>query len=194
MRCLTPNEALSLFGRIGFSITPNPRLNRMALVLDPKITSQQTRVGGRPTTGANRLAHFAEAVNRWHSTNTHRLLWVDHWNSDFPSTYELFMAARAGLGETRSLADAPGHYFVPLPYDERDQIKIPPEQAKQTGILIGLMSLMMINGWDGWLIANGNSDRIEFWEGNIFFYSNEKSRLADANSLMDQFHCSRDLS
>ena len=54
------------------------------------------------------------------------------------------------------------------------------------------MSLMMINGWDGWLVADGSSDRIEFWEGNIFFYSNEKSRLTIANSLMDQFDCPRD--
>jgi hypothetical protein len=194
MRCLTPGEVVGLYGQIGLSVTPNPGLNRMALVLDPKVTSQQTRVGGRPTIDANRLAHIAEAVNRWHSTNTHRLLWVDHWNSDFPSTYDLFMAARFGLGETRSLTEAPGHYFDPLPYGERDQTRIPPEQAKQTGILIGLMSLMMINRWDGWLITDGSSDRIEFWEGNIFFYSNVKSRLADANSLMDQFHCSQDLS
>jgi hypothetical protein len=51
----------------------------------------------------------------------------------------------------------------------------------------------MIDGWDGWLVAHGSADRIEFWEGNIFFYSSEKSRLADAKSLMDEFNCPQDL-
>lgn len=55
------------------------------------------------------------------------------------------------------------------------------------------MALTMINGWDGWLVARGNTDRIEFWEGNIFFYSSEKSRLVAANLLMDEFNCPRDL-
>jgi hypothetical protein len=81
----------------------------------------------------------------------HRLLWIDHWDSFFPSIYETFVAARVGLGETRSLSEAPGHYFDPYPYDERDQAKISPEQARETGILIGLMSLLMIGGWErGW--------------------------------------------
>jgi hypothetical protein len=93
----------------------------------------------------------------------------------------------------RSLSEAPGHYFDPYPYNERDQAKISPEQARQTGILIGLMSLLMIGGWDAWLVAEGSSDRIEFWEGNIFFHSSEAARTADAESLMDQFNCPRDL-
>src|SRR6266480_3806193 len=97
--------------------------------------SRQDRVGGRPTLHLHRFAQFAEAMNRWHLTNRHRLLWVDHGANHFPSTYALFMAARAGLGETRSLSEAPGHYFDPFPYDERDQLKISQDQARQTGIL-----------------------------------------------------------
>jgi hypothetical protein len=93
----------------------------------------------------------------------------------------------------RSPSEAPGHYFDPFPYHECDQTKIPPEQARQTGILVGLMSLIMIGDWDGWLVAEGSSDRIEFWEGNLFFYSSDSSRLADAKALMIEFDCPRDL-
>lgn len=192
MRCLSPKEAVELLGRNGFSVVAHAELGRTALVLDPTIASQQTRVGGRPPPNVRHLPYFAEAMNRWHSPDMDRLLWVDHWNNDFPNTYETFIAARVGLGESRSLSDAPGHHFDPQAYHERDQTKITPEQARQIGILIGFMSLMMINGWDGWLVADGSSDRIEFWEGNIFFYSNEKSRVTIANSLMDQFDCPRD--
>jgi hypothetical protein len=189
VRCLTPNEAVDLFGRIGFGIVSGWYGN--ALQLEPEIASRQTRIGGRPTPSVGRLAHFAEALNRWHPPNVHRLLWVSHCSNDFPSTHDLFVAARTGLGETRSLSEAPGHYFDPYPYDERDQLKISPEQARETGLLAGLMSLLMINGWDGWLIADGSADRIEFWEGNLFFYSATKSRLVDADALMDEFDCPR---
>jgi hypothetical protein len=191
MRCLTPKEAEDLFGQVGFSVYSD--VYRTTLLLKPEIASRQHRVGGRPAPDAHRLAYFGEALNRWHPPNVHRLLWVSHWNNDFPSTHALFVAARVGLGETRSLTEAPGHYFDPHPYDERDQTEITPEQARETGLLVGLMSLLMINGWDGWLIADGSADRIEFWEGNLFFYSREKPRLADANALMDEFGCRRDL-
>jgi hypothetical protein len=192
MRCLTSNEALSLFGRSGFSVVSNAQVGRTSLTLDPTIASRQTRVGGRPPPNVRHLPYFADAMNRWHSSDAARLLWVDHWSNDFPSTYETFVSVRVGLDEARSLSDVPGHYFDSHPYHERNQTAISPEQSRAIGILIGLMSLIMIDGWDGWLIAEGSSDRIEFWEGNIFFYSSEKSRLAVANSLMDEFGCSRD--
>jgi hypothetical protein len=43
---------------------------------------------------------------------------------------------------------------------------------------------------DGWLIA-ADADRIEFWEGNIFFYSQDTARLAAAEALMSEFECPR---
>jgi hypothetical protein len=193
MRCLTPIELVELFGPIGFSVVSNPHLHRTALRLAKDIAARQNRVGGRPTPDLNRLTRFTEALNRWHPTNRHRLLWVDHWADYFPSTYALFMAARTGLSESRSLSEAPGHYFDPFPYDERDQLRISTEQGHQTGILIGLMSLLMMNGWDGWLVAEGSVDRIEFWEGNVFFHSDDKERLMSAKALMHQFECPQDL-
>jgi len=53
--------------------------------------------------------------------------------------------------------------------------------------------LMIAETWDGWLVAGDSYDRIEFWEGNIFFYSTERRRLNDAKSLMAQFDCPMDL-
>jgi hypothetical protein len=193
MRCLSPTEAVGLFGHAGFSVTSNPLLERTAFVLNPAIASRQTRVGGRPTQDVSSLPDFVEALIRWYPPRVHRMLWIDQWNRDFPSACELFLAARIGLGETRSLSEAPGHCFDRYPYDERDQTRISHEQARETGILVGLTSLVMINGWDAWLIAGDGSDRIEFWEGNIFFYSSETSRLNAARSIMDQFNCPQDL-
>jgi hypothetical protein len=190
MRCLTPRQVQEMFGPAGFSIMSNVDMRRIQLVLAPQIASRQDRVGGRPGPDVDRLRYFAEALIRWHPPATPRLLFVSAWNWDFPSVCDLFVAARNGLGETRPLLEAPAHYFDPYAYDERDQTEISREQARETGILAGLIALIMIDGWDGWLIA-GNADRIEFWEGNIFFYSHEAARLAAAEALMTEFECPR---
>ena len=193
MRCLTAQDALDLLGREAFSVVSNIQLARNALVLAPAIAGNQRRIGRRPPQNVRRLPYFAEAMNRWHLSDTARVLWVDHWSNDFPSIHEAFCLIRAGLGESRSLSAVPGHYFGPHPYHERDQTVISAEQARATGVLIGLMSMIMMEGWDGWLLAQGSTDRIEFWEGNIFFYSSETSRLSLADSLLQDFDCDRNL-
>src|SRR5688572_3617473 len=101
MQCLTTKELLNLYGPAGFSVVSNHALRRNTLTLDGKIAAQQKRIGGRPIVYVDHLAQFAEALNRWYPTNRQRLLWVNHWADDFPSTHALFIAARAGLGETR---------------------------------------------------------------------------------------------
>jgi hypothetical protein len=184
---------MALFGRVGFTAMVSPSSGRTALRLEPGIASRQSRIGGRPTVDASHLPYFAGALNRWHLPNARRLLWLDHWNNDTPGAHDFFSAVRRGFGEERSLFDAPGHAFEPHPYDEQDQTAISSEQARETGVLIGLASLVMFYGWDGWLVADGSSDAIEFWEGNIFFHSIQKSRLVEASSLLQDFDCPRDL-
>jgi hypothetical protein len=193
MRFLTKEEVVDLLGKAGFSVMPNPHLDRIALVLEESVASRQNRVGGRPPPIISRLPHFVEALNRWLPLKMRRVLWVADWSSDVPSAYELFVAARSGLGEHRPLCEGPGICFDPPLYEGRDQVEMPPEQARETGLFIGLVSLIMINGWDGWFVADRSSDRVEFWEGNMFFYSSEAPRLAEAKSLMDQFDCPQDL-
>jgi len=193
VQCITPQELDRLFGSSGFAVRANLSLRRMTLDLKSELAAQQKRIGGHPALPLDRISNFTEALNRWLPTDGARLLWVDHWDDSFPSAYAVFMAARAGFGETRSLSEAPGHYFEKFPYHERDQLLISDRQARQTGILIGLLSLLMIEGWDGWLVASDVADRIEFWEGNVFFHSSDKMRLAMAKDLLHQFGCSEDL-
>jgi hypothetical protein len=157
--------------------------------LDAGLATQQKRVGGRPTLDLRRLPEFIEALNRWLPNDDRRLLWVDHWDDLFPSACALFVMARAGLGESRSIADAPGHLFEAHSYHERDQLRIDEHQSHETGILIGLASLLIMNGWDGWLLSEGSLERVEFWEGNLFFHSSTGSKLEEANRLLEQFEC-----
>jgi hypothetical protein len=89
----------------------------------------------------------------------------------------------------RNLEEAPGHLFDAHPYDELDCTEITTEQRTDAGILIGLMSLIVIERADGWLIASGAQERIEFWEGNVFFHSENADKLDSARTLLKNFAC-----
>jgi hypothetical protein len=193
MRCITSSEVTELFGKDGFSVISNRELWRFGLALDDKIHVRQKRVSGHPSTEVDRLADFAEALNRWLPTGRRRLLWLSHWGEVRRGDRELFDAVRRGLGEHRPIVDAPGHYFDAHDYDDQDQTGMSREQWRDVGLIVGLTSIVMINGWDAWLIAEGCKDRIEFWEGNLFLYSSDKERLARAEELLKGFNCSPDL-
>src|SRR5690242_18224921 len=124
MQFVTCRELDELFGRQGFSAQTNSEQHLASLRVTAQISSSQRRVGGRPPKNASLYNGFAEALNRWLPNNSRRLLWIDAANNFFPSTHELFMAARMGLGETRTIYEAPGHLFDAYPYHESDQLRI----------------------------------------------------------------------
>lgn len=192
MQCLTLEDAEALLSRDGFAIVSKPDWKRPALVLKPAFAARQTRIGRRAAPAADRLLEFVDAANSWLPSKTRRLLWIENWETNYPNTYPAFVAMRGGLGEQRSLFEAPGHLFDAFPYDERDQLMRTREHDQEAGILVGLLSLVVIGGWDGRLIASGSTDQVEFWEGNIYFYATERSRLANAVALLDGFGCTND--
>lgn len=189
MRCITPAEFEELFGKDGFAVHSNIDYWRHGLSLRGEIASQYVRVEGRPVPDVNRLAYFAQELGRWLPTRRRRLLWISAWNHFWPSAHALFEAARRGMGETRPLLDAPGHLFDAHDYDNQDRTEIPPGQHRDVSLLVGLMSLVMINNWDAWLLAEGSTDRVEFWEGNVLLYSDDERRRDEAEALLKAFGC-----
>jgi len=63
-------------------------------------------------------------------------------------------------------------------------LEITPAQAEDEGLLVGILLWILACGWDAWLLADQTTDAIEFWEGNILFYSEEKRRLSAASTLL----------
>jgi hypothetical protein len=186
MRCLSVVEAATALATTGFNVTSNAGRNSLGLRSD--IASPQTRVEASPPI-ANRLSDFAAALIQWHTSDRERLVWMESWNDLPPSQYAFVIAARNGLGESRSLSEAPGHYFDAHPYREQDQLAISPQHAKELSHMVGFVAAMVINEWDGWLVAVDSSDRIEFWEGNVLFYSSDHAQLASARSMIGLFGC-----
>jgi hypothetical protein len=193
MRCITPEEVAELFGQDGLSISGNPAFQRFGLTVRDDIWSRLRRLEARPAPEAGRLMSFAASLNRWLPTKRQRLLWFSHWGAPWPDQdpYAVIAATRIGLGESRPLPEAPGHLFEAHDYDNQDQAEMPEAQWRDVSLLASFMALVMISDWDAWLIAQGCTDLVEFWEGNLFLYSDSGARLQEADALLTGFDCPR---
>ncbi len=179
MRCLSKAEAATILDPRGYSIRPTAPIDRL---------------GARPPGDIAVLPDFIRALNRWLSPDGERLLWIDHWE---PGAHgfdrAIISAIRAGLGEARPFDEAPGYLFAAQNWAAEDQAEVSAETARNMGELIGLAGLVMMSQSDGWLLSPDSADRIEFWEGNFFFYSQNPDQIIRAYTIVDQFGCSRDL-
>ena len=191
MQFLTPEETIAKLGPSGFSINDENGWYRRHLMLDPRGCAGQKRLGCRGPGAEFNTNVFARALIAWLNGNAPRLLWIDRWDRPFLGFTELFLAARLGLGEARDLTVAPGHYVEAGPYQEWDHTQISPAQLSDINIMCSLISLVHLGGWDGWLVAEGGTDRIEFWECYVYFHSSDPVRLADAEAIMTDYRCER---
>lgn len=190
MRCLSPEQTKEIFGGAGFGVSLEHTDYRRELVLDLPNGERQYRIAANLPPHASGLTPFLAAANRWLPTDRARLLWIGHWCSipaDDPAP--LVEAARRSLGELRSLEEAPGHLFGAHPYDQAIETRISADHSNDLGLLVGLTILLVLSGSDGWLIAQGSQDRIEFWESHIFFHSTDEARMAEACDLLTTFGC-----
>lgn len=189
MHCLSAEEVTARFGSAGFSVSDEHRWYRRALVLNAKLAGRQTRLSACAP-DAPHLPDFLLAVNAWLPASSGRLLWVDHWQDGvYHDGAALLVAARHGIGESRSLEEAPGHYFEAHAYEEEDQSNWTSAQRVEAGLLAGLMSLLILEKSDGWLIADQGVDRFEVWEGNVLFHSADRSKIEKARALLREYEC-----
>ena len=193
MRCLSPVEVEAIFTSPKFTVSLVHQDYRSALILAPALASRQTRVAARLPQEIDRTAYFIGTLNRWLPSNHTRLLWIDHWETGLYGGHEnaIVSAAWRGLGETRSLTEAPGLLLEAQDWEQEDQLEIPPAQAETSALLTGVIAMLMITQSDGWLIAGDCADRIEFWEGHFFFHSQVPAQIDRANNIVDEFGCER---
>ncbi len=187
MRCLTPPETLEIFAITGFVVVEG--FYRVELALDQDLARRQSRLGCRPPADILHVSRFLAAVNRWLPNQRRRLLWLSHEQADYPGAMPALALIRASLGEAREVRAAPGHLFDALDYAEEDQTEVSADLARQTGVLAGMMMLILSEACDGWLLAEGCNDRIEFWEGNLFFHSADTARMEEADAMIRTYDC-----
>ncbi len=192
IRCLSPTEVEAAFVKPKFSVSLEQRWYRSALWLDPIHADMQTRIAAKQPDSLSEIPCFVTRLNRWLPTRRARLLWVDHWETlTFCGADSLIAATWRGLGEARPFKEAPGLYLDPQNWDEEIQTAISAPHASALGALVGVIALMMMTYSDGWLIADDGADRVEFWEGNFFFHSDDAAQLERAEAMIDAFGCKR---
>ncbi len=187
MRSIGQDEAVALFPDLVMAIKTNPAYG-MAMEFHPTL-DRQARIGGSGPGPQFNINAFSHAVFDWLGGEMSYLLWISHWANDVLSFYQVFEAARKGLGAADELAKTPGHLFDPAPTWDLDEAYSSAEQRANINTACGLISLLQLATWDGWLLAENRPDRIEFWEGNVFFYSADPARLNTAKSILAAFKC-----
>jgi hypothetical protein len=124
----------------------------------------------------------------WLPKNSQRLLWIDHFEDSFPSQKRPFLNV---LGEDLAsdhLVENPAILFAPLSDDLLDQLAGTHEQNAEAEALIALCTLLSVGSWDAKLLTSGSTDYVEFWEGNVLFYSESTDTLDRANKLFDLYN------
>jgi hypothetical protein len=178
MRCLTERDFLEAFSGARFTIGEQGRL-----LTNEAIASTQTRIARGGLRDGRTLAGFCRTAIRWLPEGSRRAIAItDAW-SGLGDALPALEAIRRGLGEERPLKDVPIH-VTDVHSWTLDQLEMTPSQVCEEGLLVGILSLVLSCGWDAWLLADGCSDAIEFWEGNILFYSDRQSQLSKAKALL----------
>jgi len=166
-------------------VTADSKRYPAALSLVPEVARRQRRVGAAPPGHLGGLRWLIEEANGWLPSACGRVLWITGFEQAVAGAEEFLMAIRRGFSEQRGPEEAPGHYFCPQPWQERDQLLVSREHAAALSVLVGLAVTVLMTGSYGWLVAEDAAERIEFWEGNIFFHSADAGRLKAAKVLLE---------
>jgi hypothetical protein len=182
MRFLSRSECAPFFSASHLEIADNGYLANRAQLPE----NLQRVEGGPPRT--ERLGYFAEHLIRWLPSNCGRLFFLNEWTTIAGSPLGALRAMRDGLGEGRNVASVPGHYFGPRTWTW-DQLGMSEDQMAESEVLVGMLILTMAGQWDGWLAAEGCGDLIEFWEGNVVYYSVNDEKIEKVREILLSLEC-----
>ncbi|MCL6546033.1 MAG: hypothetical protein K6T61_12460 [Bryobacteraceae bacterium] len=168
-----------------FSVSFEHPWVRSELLLDSSIADLQTRIEVR-TSDISQTAYFIRTLNQWLPSDQARLLWVDYWAKDIFDGFEnaMISAIWRGLGEALPVDQMPGLYLATRNWEQTAGSST---QAEAFSMLFGLVSMLLTTRSDGWLIATGCADRIQFYEGRVFLHSQDRARIERANEIASEF-------
>ena len=188
MICLTADEVKARLLLPAFRISKAGYGNAAYITLDDAVVQAQNRLCCRPTVTPSRIIGLINAINQWLPTSSSRLLWVNAWSCFYPSLYAAFHAIRVSAGESRRIEDAAGHFFPDHNYGIDDQLEVSDKQSTDVALLIGLISIILMEEWIAILISEQRGDMVEFWEGNIIFSSASVNNIARARKIASEFN------
>ncbi|PRY78407.1 hypothetical protein CLV80_104376 [Yoonia maritima] len=185
MKSLNITEAIKYLGDDKFAVSlENPEYRRLLYRIGNG-TDKSERIGRFLDLDPFNLSYVFLSMADWHPKSTHRLLWIDHFSDGFLSQKRNFLKILGDDLPSNHLAENPGILLGPLSDELMDQLAGTHQQRTEAEELATLCILLSVGNWDAKLLTSGSTDYIEFWEGNIFFYSESIEALHRATKILN---------
>ncbi|TDT76896.1 hypothetical protein BDE40_0168 [Litoreibacter halocynthiae] len=187
MKSLNITEAIKYLGEDKYAVSLENAWYRRLLHRVGDGADKSERIGRLFDPSPFQLPNVFLSMADWLPKNSHRLLWIDHFEDGFPSQKHQFLNV---LGEglaSDHLVENPAILLGPLSDDLMDQTAGKYEQNVEAEALVVLCTLLSVGGWDAKLLTNGSTDYVEFWEGNVLFYSENTEALNRATKIFDLY-------
>jgi len=178
-------EALEYLGGDKYAVSLENAWYRRLLYRVGDGAEKSERIGRFFDPSPFQLSQVFLSVADWLPKNSHRLLWIDHFEDGFPSQKQHFLNV---LGEglaSDHLVENPAILLAPLSDNLSDQLAGTPEQNAEAEAFIALCTFLSVGGWDAKILTSGSTDYVEFWEGNVLFYFESTVALNRATELFD---------
>lgn len=185
MKSLSIAEALRYLSEDKYAVSLENAWYRRELYQIGIGPDKAQRVERRFDPQPSQLPYLLLSMANWLPKHTHRILWIDHFSSGFPSQERNFLKSLGSELPSDYLLENPAILLGPFSEDLMDPIAGTPEQNTEAETLISFCTALTVGEWDAKLLTSGSTDYIEFWEGNVLFYSESAEALDRAVKLLD---------
>jgi hypothetical protein len=187
VKSLNIREAIAYLGEDKYAVSLEQAWYRRLLYRVGDDTDRLERIGRFFDPCPLELSQVFLAMVDWLPKNSYLLLWIDHFEDGFPSQKNHFLNVLDKELPSDHLVENPAILFGPLSCELSDQLVGTHAQNAEAEALITLCILLSAGGWDAKLLTNASTDYIEFWEGNVLFYSEHTEALNRAAELCDLY-------
>jgi len=187
MRLLCPEETFEVVGRFGMQpAAANEAYGQTLLPLDPRSMDELQRIEARADLDCANVSALLLRIIGWGGFSGARLLWVSSTFSVYPDVSRLYYGLLARFGDSQSLMDRQAILFDGLGGDIYD-VFADESIREEVETLVSALSVILLGSWDAFLLSEASGSFVEFWEGNILFYTSRKDAASEAEAIIAEF-------
>lgn len=172
MKLLTTAETRNWLQPSGLSLRERP-----AITIETS-TPDAARLLVDAPKASTALISFAGRILQWMPTDYERLLLISDWETYPAAGFALLHRIRWGSGDPRTLIDAPAHVFDAF-HGDNDAFY----RDEETGLLIGLIFLVLSFDFGGFLCARETRDSVYLGDEFAIFSSVHEARLKEVGEI-----------
>ncbi len=187
MQVLRKDELPAAFAKLGFTVSTAASWYGYRIDYERSIKRRLADLSIRPVLHSALLPTFLLELVRWVSQGSSRLLWIEHYKSGFLSFEMSFHSLLGRIENISSLNESPGFYFEPIDVQEAFNQSLEAEPSAELEKMLSLLCVVLLAEWDAKLLSLDGCDHVEFWEGNVVFYSDSLEKIKLAREVAERF-------